>query len=486
MGDPMLPSLIAFRFVALITAGLLLPFAASLAQTTYTTAQLQALAAQDATAAEVPVNLFLAQIQAESGFNPSAINTRSGATGIAQALPATAADPGYGIAPFDPTDPVASLAFAAQYDAALYAANGDSWTAALTAYSGGLTPANPGDYGAVFADATAADAGGVGAAGAGPGAATAANAGPAPPPAAGAPGTALPFEWVYNKLINGIIGTVDQNIANSQIMIRGLFASLLTLMMMVYAYNAWIGKIPSALFWAFVFRSLFVWAFIQPQSPFYTDWIEAFVLGLPGYIGQFFSPTANGAMPAQVFDGTLNGVWADCLAVWHATPFYGKLLVGLLIFGTMVASIYALLVVFIVYLAANFLLLLLLSIGPVVIVAGLFPRLDKWLTGYIDVMATLALLLLVADVIVSFFDTTITAWVPQFTPSGSPNTDSVGLLGIAIVLGAMGYVVHHHAAPVVSRIGGGVSLGFDRAASYVTGAASAGGKAATGVPRFLL
>jgi P-type conjugative transfer protein TrbL len=118
----------------------------------------QQLAIQDAQAAGVDPATFVAQIQAESNFNPNAVNNASGATGIAQFLPSTAANAGFGIAPFNPSDPVAALQAAAQYDAAL-AQRGGSLTSALTAYSGGLTPTNPGDYTQAFANAAAADAG---------------------------------------------------------------------------------------------------------------------------------------------------------------------------------------------------------------------------------------------------------------------------------------------------------------------------------------
>jgi hypothetical protein len=84
----------------------------------------------------VPADLFVQQIGQESGFNPDAVNASSGATGIAQFLPSTAANAGYGIAPFDPTDPVASLNAAAQYDKSLYQQTG-SWAGALSAYGTG-------------------------------------------------------------------------------------------------------------------------------------------------------------------------------------------------------------------------------------------------------------------------------------------------------------------------------------------------------------
>lgn len=114
----------------------------------------------------VPQNLFLAQLGAESSGNPGAYNSSSGATGIAQFLPSTAANPGYGIAPFDPTDPYASIDAAAQYDAALFSNTG-SWSGAMSAYSGtsaGNTPyaGNAGVQAELAAFDTASTAGGGG------------------------------------------------------------------------------------------------------------------------------------------------------------------------------------------------------------------------------------------------------------------------------------------------------------------------------------
>lgn len=90
----------------------------------------------------VPTQLFQDVITAESGFNPNAYNPASGATGIAQFLPSTAANAGYGIAPFDPTNASASLSGAAQYLAALKQRFG-SWTGALNAYSGNTGGGSP-------------------------------------------------------------------------------------------------------------------------------------------------------------------------------------------------------------------------------------------------------------------------------------------------------------------------------------------------------
>lgn len=87
----------------------------------------------------VPEDLFCAQIQAESGWNPNADN--GVARGIAQFTDETAA--GFGIDPFDPAQ---ALDAAAKYDRGLYDKFG-SWDLAFAAYNAG--PGNVEKYGGV-------------------------------------------------------------------------------------------------------------------------------------------------------------------------------------------------------------------------------------------------------------------------------------------------------------------------------------------------
>lgn len=85
----------------------------------------------------LPRYLLYRQAQKESGFNPRAVNTRSGAQGIMQILPATARDPGFGVPAIrDPFDPAQAIPFAASYLAAMYRIYGD-WGKALAAYNWG-------------------------------------------------------------------------------------------------------------------------------------------------------------------------------------------------------------------------------------------------------------------------------------------------------------------------------------------------------------
>ncbi len=90
-----------------------------------------ATARLDATAANIPVQIFLNQINQESGFNPNAVSS-AGALGIAQFLPSTAA--GLGI---NPRDPNQSLRGASQLMASyIMMSNGDI-SMALADYNAG-------------------------------------------------------------------------------------------------------------------------------------------------------------------------------------------------------------------------------------------------------------------------------------------------------------------------------------------------------------
>lgn len=106
--------------------------------TTYSTAQLQQYAASFAEEFGIPVQLFLAQITQESGWNPNALSG-AGAQGIAQFMPGTAA--GMGLS--NPWDPVASLQAAAELDHSLFQKYG-SWPYALAGYNAGSGAIAPG------------------------------------------------------------------------------------------------------------------------------------------------------------------------------------------------------------------------------------------------------------------------------------------------------------------------------------------------------
>ena len=89
------------------------------------------IARQAASSAGISPDLFVRQIQQESGFNPGAVSP-AGAVGIAQFMPATAA--GMGVNPYDPTS---ALYGGARLMAQLSNEFGGNYAKALAAYNGG-------------------------------------------------------------------------------------------------------------------------------------------------------------------------------------------------------------------------------------------------------------------------------------------------------------------------------------------------------------
>jgi hypothetical protein len=85
-------------------------------------------------------NLLYAQDYAESGLDPNAVSS-AGAEGIAQFMPATAAE--FGINPFNPQQAIQAQA---EYMAQLIKQNGGNVTAALNQYNGNNSGSTPTAY----------------------------------------------------------------------------------------------------------------------------------------------------------------------------------------------------------------------------------------------------------------------------------------------------------------------------------------------------
>lgn len=95
------------------------------------------MAAQIAREEGIDPEIFVRQIAQESRFNPDAVSD-AGAVGIAQIMPDTARDPGYGVPPVqDPTDPEESLRFGARYMRAMLDKYNGDYGLALAAYNAG-------------------------------------------------------------------------------------------------------------------------------------------------------------------------------------------------------------------------------------------------------------------------------------------------------------------------------------------------------------
>jgi soluble lytic murein transglycosylase-like protein len=84
----------------------------------------------------VAPDLLLAVVAAESGFDPNARSPK-GAEGVTQILPATARDPGFGVAPLKEKTVAEYLRFGADYLVAMLTRYGGNRRKALAAYNAG-------------------------------------------------------------------------------------------------------------------------------------------------------------------------------------------------------------------------------------------------------------------------------------------------------------------------------------------------------------
>ena len=93
----------------------------------------------NAEAYNIPVDLFRNLVRQESGFDPNAVSP-VGAQGLGQVMPATAADPGYGVRPLaaeDLMNPAENLRFSAEYLSAMLREFDGNERLALAAYNAG-------------------------------------------------------------------------------------------------------------------------------------------------------------------------------------------------------------------------------------------------------------------------------------------------------------------------------------------------------------
>ena len=95
------------------------------------------LARQYADEYDIDPEVFVRLITQESGGDPTALSEK-GAMGIAQIMPETARDPGYGVRPIeDPFNPVEGLRFGAEYFRAMLDEFGGDYEKATAAYNAG-------------------------------------------------------------------------------------------------------------------------------------------------------------------------------------------------------------------------------------------------------------------------------------------------------------------------------------------------------------
>lgn len=421
----------------------------------------QDLAAHDAAQYGVPQSMFLAQIQAESSFNPSVGCNSYGACGIAQFIPSTAAQ--FGI---DPSDPVASLSAAAQYDAQLYQQSG-SWSSAMTAYSGGLTAANPADYGPVFTAASAADGGVAGV--------TIGSGSPEPSATGGGSATVaitsvpqplsqiFSFEW--NEMVTNTQANVEGEVEAMQSMVASWLPFLYGLAGMALGLRWWLGDADINDAMRFVIRICIIVPMVAIGSPLYDQLILQPLIQWPGWWQSWVLQGIGGAggglqTPVSELDQIYNSVTSagDAMAatasLWSPAHALG------IFFTSTISDFVAFAgcaMMFLSKAGSTIGAFVVAVVGPIILPFAVFQTTRRMAFAWIGILGTFLLTMLATDILLALYQQNFTDLLNAMTITGTPDTDKPSVISLAMmvfVIGASVVVV----AGAMAGIGGGVSV----------------------------
>jgi len=421
-----------------------LPTAAALAQTS--TADLQAIGQAAAAKYGVPWSILDAQIQAESGWDPNTPNSTAGAEGIAQFLPSTAQSLGV-----NPNDPTSALHGAAEYDAQLYQQTG-SWTSALTAYSGGLTPADPKSYADAFEAAQVADANVAsnpsGTAATDP--STGAGQDPAltvsmtdPAPAVtGGPSTSATFSgstfkffsWIWNEYQSAIAAPLQGEIQQIQAKAWGPMNGLVTLDFIAAGGMLLLGVATIGRLWRKLLALCAVVLLLSPANPAYQNLVVKLFTNLPAWISAAaVTGSVNG--PAGLYDQVASNFWshvssaASKVSLLHESGILDYLLIAF----SIVVVFAALCLMFVVWIVVQALMEILFILGPILILGLLFEWTRQFFDRWLGALVMLALISLAANLLPPLLMTVITAALNQIGPTNTALVDAENLFCVSLV-----------------------------------------------------
>ncbi len=278
--------------------------------------------------------------------------------------------------------------------------------------------------------------------------------------------TAKPYSYAYTLVIDGVSKDMNANLHHVQELVHPWLSGALALSIMVVAIGTMLGKISINGLVSHLIRISLVTAFVAPGSAPYTKYVVNVVLSLPSAFSAAFG--IPNAAPVSLFDESYHVLWAITDTIISNTPLtfsgVGIAIAAVLIYGFGVICLTAL---FIPFIGVNFLLLLMVELGAIAIVAALFRALDRWLMGYIDVLATLAVSLLAIDIVVAMYQRIIVQMMTGFVSTNVADKDIPAFGGLVLILFVMALTVWKYLIPLLSRVFGGSSLSLDAGVAFL-------------------
>jgi TrbL/VirB6 plasmid conjugal transfer protein/Transglycosylase-like domain len=307
---------------------------------------------------------------------------------------------------------------------------------------------------------------------------------------AGALGSNLgPFTYLYNQFAGAVANPLENNLTAIQQLIQPYLGLLLVLMLIVIGIATMAGRMTASEMLYRAIRMSIVAAFLGVGSSYYNTYILQFFSGLPTTLSNAILG-ANTTNPAAGFDAIMHAFYIGVLNVWWQLP-YGVTSVivdGFLLgISTLIVLVFVALM-FTVWMVAQVLLALLLTLGPLFFLALLFQYTDGWFYRWLNVLAAVVVATLAVDLLSSVIVGVILTYINTMpTAGGQASGATVGLIGVAgvvVVLSmtiamlprVLGFIAAAAGIPamngpqaVITRIGGLVTRG----AAAALGAAAA-------------
>jgi hypothetical protein len=457
-------------------------------------------------------------IQYESGGNPTAANLSSSSTGLFGDVTATwaaaLADCGCGSTATYPTAASAPASVQIAANAALINANGLSdWTCAgcdpalvaainadggLSAFQTSGLSTNPSTY----AEADTNLSGALAALGApngitvtqtgitnnATGVTTAADGATVIGVGGNTTGGNLgPFTYLYNQFAGAIANPLENNLTAIEQLIQPYLGLLLVLMLIVMGIATMAGRMTMSQMLYRAIRMSIVVAFVGVGSSYYNTYVLQFFSGLPTTLSNAILG-ANATNPAAGFDAVMHSFYVAVLGVWWQLPWgVSSVIVDGFLLGlsTLTVLVFVALM-FTVWMIAQALLALLLTLGPLFFLALLFQYTDSFFYRWLNVLAALAVATLAVDMLSSVIVGVILTYINTMpTAGGQASGETIGLLGaagvvvvlsftIAMLPRVLGFITAAAGIPpmngpqaVITRVGSAVTRGATAAAAAI-------------------
>lgn len=277
--------------------------------------------------------------------------------------------------------------------------------------------------------------------------------------------------------VNGIIGSLTGYLAP-------IMVPLLTVYLIVFGFQCAHGRVPLSAFMSVALRAAIV-VFIIGNAANFNQWVgNVFLQAIPNDIGNAINGQLGGGAAINggaQFDNVWNHSYTAGLAVYNNLPSVSLkgVLLGICVFIYWGVALAAVAIGFLMFVASQVLLALLVAVGPLFIPCALFQGSRQFFSGWLSacVSTVVAQILIVALMgLMIRVETTALAGIAA-APAGGNEVGQIGaLMGVAALLFICALLAKQIPTVAVGIAGGA----YHNLNAYTQGAGSAASSVASG------